>query len=56
VLGVGPLKLGHVAFIVEDARTMTEFYQNVLGFRVSDWVEDFFSFMRCVRTITPWIS
>jgi catechol 2,3-dioxygenase-like lactoylglutathione lyase family enzyme len=47
VIGVGPLKLGHVAFIVEDARKMTEFYQNVLGFRVSDWVEDFFSFMRC---------
>jgi len=47
VIGVGPLKLGHVAFIVEDAKKLTEFYQKVLGFRVSDWVEDFFSFMRC---------
>jgi catechol 2,3-dioxygenase-like lactoylglutathione lyase family enzyme len=47
VIGVGPLKLGHVAFVVDDARKITEFYQNILGFRVSDWVEDFFSFMRC---------
>src|SRR5262252_6446899 len=46
-IGVGPLKLGHVAFFVDDARKITEFYQNILGFRVSDWVEDFFSFMRC---------
>ncbi len=47
VIGVGPHKLGHVAFFVDDARKMTEFYQRVLGFRVSDWVEDFFSFLRC---------
>jgi catechol 2,3-dioxygenase-like lactoylglutathione lyase family enzyme len=47
VIGVGPLKLGHVAFIVDDARTITDFYVKVLGFRVSDWVEDFFSFLRC---------
>jgi len=47
VIGVGPLKLGHVAFIVDDARKITEFYTQVLGFRVSDWVEDFFSFLRC---------
>jgi catechol 2,3-dioxygenase len=26
---------------------MSEFYQKVLGFRVSDWVEDFFAFLRC---------
>jgi catechol 2,3-dioxygenase-like lactoylglutathione lyase family enzyme len=47
VIGVGPLKLGHVAFIVQDAKAIAEFYQKVLGFRVSDWVEDFFVFMRC---------
>jgi catechol 2,3-dioxygenase-like lactoylglutathione lyase family enzyme len=47
VVGVGPLKLGHVAFIVHDAKAIADFYQKVLGFRVSDWVEDFFVFMRC---------
>ena len=29
-------KLGHVAFVVDDAGKMSEFYQKVLGFRVSD--------------------
>jgi catechol 2,3-dioxygenase-like lactoylglutathione lyase family enzyme len=47
VIGVGPLKLGHVAFIVDDAKKLADFYEKVLGFRVSDWVEDFFVFMRC---------
>jgi len=47
VIGVGPLKLGHVAFIVDDAKKLADFYGQVLGFRVSDWVEDFFVFMRC---------
>ena len=47
VIGVGPFKLGHVAFVVDDAGKMSEFYQKVLGFRVSDWVEDFFAFLRC---------
>ena len=47
VAGVGPLKLGHIAFQVPDPKAITEFYCNVLGFRVSDWIEDFFSFLRC---------
>ena len=47
VIGVGPLKLGHVAFIVDDAKKMADFYERFLGFRISDWVEDFFAFMRC---------
>ncbi|MGP0094241.1 MAG: VOC family protein [Xanthobacteraceae bacterium] len=47
VVGVGPLKLGHVAFIVDDAKKLADFYAKVLGFRISDWVEDFFVFMRC---------
>jgi catechol 2,3-dioxygenase-like lactoylglutathione lyase family enzyme len=45
--GVGPLKLGHVAFVVEDPKKTAEFYSKVLGFRVSDWIDDFFVFMRC---------
>src|SRR5215470_18951798 len=47
VTGIGPLKLGHVAFVVPDPRAAAEFYQRVLGFRVSDWIEDFFVFLRC---------
>ena len=46
-LGAGPLKLGHIARVVEDPKAMAEFYCRVLGFRVSDWIEDFFVFLRC---------
>jgi catechol 2,3-dioxygenase-like lactoylglutathione lyase family enzyme len=45
--GVVPHKLGHVAFFTKDAKQMTTFYCDVLGFRVSDWMGDFFSFLRC---------
>jgi catechol 2,3-dioxygenase-like lactoylglutathione lyase family enzyme len=47
VLGVGPLKLGHFAFEVEDPQAIAGFYEKVMGFKVSDWIEDFFVFMRC---------
>jgi catechol 2,3-dioxygenase-like lactoylglutathione lyase family enzyme len=46
-LGVGPLKLGHIAFVVEDPQKTAEFYERIMGFRVSDWIDDFFVFMRC---------
>ena len=46
-VGVGPLKLGHVAFFTPDPKLIAEFYQRVLGFRISDWIEDFFVFLRC---------
>ena len=45
--GIAPMKLGHVAFVVPDATTVTDFYVDHLGFRVSDWMENFFSFLRC---------
>ena len=45
--GIVPEKLGHVAMAVHDVKTTADFYQNVLGFRVSDWIGDFFVFMRC---------
>lgn len=45
--GIVPHKLGHVAFFVRDVKKATDFYCNVLGFRVSDWMGDFFSFLRC---------
>lgn len=45
--GIVPHKLGHVAFHVTDVKNVTKFYCDVLGFRVSDWMGDFFSFLRC---------
>ena len=47
VSGVGPLKLGHVAWVVNDVQATCDFYARVLGFRVSDWIGDFFVFIRC---------
>jgi len=45
--GVVPHKIGHVAFHVTEVKKVTDFYCDVLGFRVSDWMGDFFSFLRC---------
>jgi len=36
VLGAGPLKLGHVAWVVDDPAATAEFYERVMGFKVSD--------------------
>ncbi len=47
VAGIGPLKLGHLAFCVPEPKPLAEFYSRVLGFRVSDWIQDWFVFMRC---------
>lgn len=47
VAGASVLKLGHVAFVHSDPNAMAEFYRSVLGFRVSDWIDDFFVFLRC---------
>ena len=45
--GVVPHKLGHVAFHCEDVKKVAQFYVDVLGFRESDWMADFFVFLRC---------
>jgi len=47
VAGIGPLKLGHIAFHCPDVKAVADFYAKVMGFRVSDWIEDWFVFMRC---------
>jgi catechol 2,3-dioxygenase-like lactoylglutathione lyase family enzyme len=47
VRGIAPLKLGHVAFQVADLQSTYDFYTRILGFRMSDWLEDWFVFMRC---------
>jgi catechol 2,3-dioxygenase-like lactoylglutathione lyase family enzyme len=45
--GIVPQKLGHIAFTTTQIQQLVEFYTKVLGFRVSDWMGDFFVFMRC---------
>ena len=45
--GIVPRKLGHTAFVVGDVQKQAEWYRQMLGFRVSDWIGDFFVFMRC---------
>jgi catechol 2,3-dioxygenase-like lactoylglutathione lyase family enzyme len=45
--GIVPHKIGHVAFHCADVKLVTRFYLDVLGFRESDWMADFFSFLRC---------
>jgi catechol 2,3-dioxygenase-like lactoylglutathione lyase family enzyme len=45
--GTGAQKLGHVAFFHPDPKAIADFYARTLGFRVSDWIGDFFVFMRC---------
>lgn len=41
-----PRKISHVVFNTRDLDKTRSFYQEALGFKVSDWVEDFFCFMR----------
>ena len=45
--GIGVLKLGHVAHVVQEPAKLADFYKRILGFRVSDWIEDWFVFLRC---------
>jgi catechol 2,3-dioxygenase-like lactoylglutathione lyase family enzyme len=45
--GIMPIKLGHVAYRVDDVQKTVNFYCDVLGFRVSDWRDDTFAFLRC---------
>lgn len=45
--GIGPRKLGHIAFKVDDVQGSVDFFVKILGFRVSDWMGDFFAFLRC---------
>lgn len=45
--GIVPQKLGHVATRTRNAEAVTNFYESALGFRWSDWMGDFFAFLRC---------
>lgn len=46
--GIGPVRLGHVARLTSNLRKQLDFYQTLLGFRVSDWRADETAyFLRC---------
>lgn len=45
-----PKKISHVVFNTQDLQKTRMFYESALGFKVSDWVADFFCFMRTGRT------
>lgn len=45
--GIAPIKFGHIAFNASTATSITEFYCSTLGFRVSDWIDNVFAFLRC---------
>lgn len=42
-----PTKLGHIAAYVPELPALQNFYQDLLGFRWSDMIGDFFVFLRC---------
>jgi catechol 2,3-dioxygenase-like lactoylglutathione lyase family enzyme len=50
VLSVGeaiPLGLSHVVLHSPDHRALAAFFEEALGFRLSDWIGDFMVFLRC---------
>lgn len=46
-IGIVPQKIGHVATRTQSASDVVAFYESALDFRWSDWMGDFFAFMRC---------
>jgi catechol-2,3-dioxygenase len=45
--GIAANRLGHIAMYTADPLMTSKFYSEVLGFRISDWIEQSFVFMRC---------
>lgn len=42
-----PLRISHVVFHSPQHKALVEWYSDVLGFRLSDWLGDFMAFLRC---------
>ncbi len=42
-----PVKISHIVLHSPDHRALTQWFIDVLGFRLSDWLGDFMSFLRC---------
>ena len=47
IRGLAVAKLGHVALYTPDPERAAKFFESVLGFRVSDRIEENFVFLRC---------
>jgi catechol-2,3-dioxygenase len=47
IRGITVNRLGHVAMYTADPLVTSKFYSELLGFLVSDWIEQSFVFMRC---------
>ena len=44
---VTPLRYGHLTLRVDHLQETVDFYTNLLGFRISDWLGDQFCWLRC---------
>jgi catechol 2,3-dioxygenase-like lactoylglutathione lyase family enzyme len=42
-----PVKISHIVLHSPDHKAATQWFQDVLGFKLSDWLGDFMSFLRC---------
>jgi catechol 2,3-dioxygenase-like lactoylglutathione lyase family enzyme len=42
-----PIGLSHIVLHSPDIKKLTSFYEDVLGFRLSDWIGQFMVFLRC---------
>ena len=42
-----PVKISHVVLHSPDHRALVQFFQDVLGFRISDWLGEMMCFLRC---------
>ncbi len=42
-----PIKISHIVLHSPDHQALTQWFQDVLGFKLSDWLGDFMSFLRC---------
>ncbi len=42
-----PVKISHIVFHSPQHKELTQWYVDVLGFKLSDWLGDFMSFLRC---------
>jgi catechol 2,3-dioxygenase-like lactoylglutathione lyase family enzyme len=56
--GIQPHKLGHIAFHVSDVKRCTDWYRDVLGMRVSDWMGTSSPSCAAIATITrsTWLA
>jgi len=44
-----PVGLSHVVLHSPDVKALAQFYEDALGFRLSDWIGEFMIFLRCNR-------